>query len=219
MGRSFGELVQTKAAGEHTATVIILHGLGDTGHGWKAAASQLRVGPHVQFLFPTAPTRPITMNRGMPMTGWFDLDTLENFREMLQGGLDHDGIKESVHYVEQLIDKEVAAGISPDRIVVAGFSQGGHVALKTVLQSKIKLAGCIAMSTWLEPFAFEVPTAKDVPFLVCHGTADPLVPEILGQATKKLLESQGSPLRPNNSLYFQKHRILVVTAWVRQDQK
>lgn len=87
---------------------------------------------------------------------WFDLDTLENFREMLQGGLDHDGIKESVHYVEQLIDKEVAAGISPDRIVVAGFSQGGHVALKTVLQSKIKLAGCIAMSTWLEPFAFEV---------------------------------------------------------------
>ena len=155
MGRAFGELVVQKPSGQHSATVIILHGLGDTGHGWKAAASQISLGPHVKFVFPTAPTRPITLNMGMPMPGWFDISALSTIDKMMES-MDHDGIRESVDYVKGLIDKEVAAGIPPERIAVGGFSQGGHVALKTVLQYPKKLAACIGMSTWLEPFSFEV---------------------------------------------------------------
>lgn len=156
MGGKFGELVVQPAKEKHTATVIVLHGLGDTGHGWKAAASQIRLGPHVKFLFPTAPTRPITLNMGMAMPGWFDISTLEPNIERMIAKMDHTGIQQSVDYVAELINKEVEAGIAPDRIAVAGFSQGGHVALKAVLTSQKRLAACIGMSTWLEPFTFEV---------------------------------------------------------------
>lgn len=116
---------------------------------------------HIKWVFPTAPTRPITVNMGMSMPGWFDLDHLDAtaFGSMMQGngkGFDPPGVEESVEYIKTLVEKEVQAGIPVDRIVVGGFSQGGHVALKTVLQYANKLAGCVAMSTWIEPTPMKV---------------------------------------------------------------
>mmetsp|Transcript_35018 Transcript_35018/g.99255 ORF Transcript_35018/g.99255 Transcript_35018/m.99255 type:complete len:274 (+) Transcript_35018:313-1134(+) len=191
MGRPFGELVVRNATEAHTATLIVLHGLGDTGHGWYQAASQIKLGPHVKFLFPTAPTRPITLNMGMEMPGWFDIKALGDPQQMLQQMGSADGMQESLDYVRGLIEKEISYGIAPERIVVAGFSQGGHLALKTVLQSPVRLGGCVAMSTWLEPFSFEVSAAKEVPFLVCHGSQDPLIPSFLSSTTEGLLKAAG----------------------------
>lgn len=182
MGRQFGELLVQPAAGTHSATVIMLHGLGDTGSGWKPVASQLQLGSHIKWMFPSAPTRPITMNGGGSMPGWFDLGTPTQ---------DDVGIQESIDYISELIDSEVKAGISADRVLVAGFSQGGHLALKTVLKYHLKLAGCIAMSTWLEALSFEVPAAADLPFLICHGDQDVMVPVKSAYHTDKLLKSRG----------------------------
>lgn len=111
-------------------------------------------------LFPTAPTRPITVNMGMQMPGWFDIDHLDeaSFQAMMRGrkGFDPAGVEESMQYVTDLISKEVEAGIPAHRIVLGGFSQGGHIALKTALMHSSTLAGCVALSTWLEPSPFEV---------------------------------------------------------------
>lgn len=157
VNHQFGELLVVPATAEHTATVFLLHGLGDSGSGWKPVASQLRLGPHVKWVFPSAPTRPITMNGGASMPGWFDLGTPKQ---------DDAGIQESVEHVNGLIQKEIDAGIASERIVVAGFSQGGHLALKVALKHPRKLGGCIAMSTWLEGLSFPVHTHATLSFLV-----------------------------------------------------
>jgi predicted esterase len=130
------------------------------------------------------------------MPGWFDIDHLDEqaFQAMMKGhkGFDPDGTQESISYISDLIAKEVESGIPADRIVVGGFSQGGHIALRTALQSKVKLAGCAAMSTWLEPSPFEIPAANlDLPIFYGHGTADPLIPAIIAQASNKTLDDRG----------------------------
>ena len=155
MPRKFGRCIEQKAQGRHSATVFVLHGLGDTGDGWSFLGPHLGLR-HVKFVYPTAPTRPITLNGGMPMPGWFDLSILDNVEKMLDGDLDHEGIGESVGYLKELVGREVDSGISLDRIVVMGFSQGGHVALKAALQTATPVAGCVALSTWMEPIEFEV---------------------------------------------------------------
>ena len=106
-------------------------------------------------MFPTAPTRPITVNMGLEMPGWFDIDHLDeaSFMRMMKGehGFDPDGTDESVKYVVDLIEQEVQRGIPMNRIVLGGFSQGGHIALKALFHKELTLAGCLALSTWLEP--------------------------------------------------------------------
>lgn len=148
-------------------------------------------------VFPTAPTRPITVNFGSQMPGWFDIDHLdeESMAAMMRGhrGFDPEGVAESIAYVSDLVGKEVAAGTPPSRIVVGGFSQGGHVALRTALQSSARLAGCVAMSTWLEPSPFDIPPANlDLPIFYGHGAADPLIPAPIAVATQAVLEGRGA---------------------------
>lgn len=96
----------------------------------------------------------------MQMPGWFDIDHLDqaSFEAMMKGdkGFDPEGTAESIAYVDDLIAAEVKAGIPPERIIVGGFSQGGHIALKTALQHPTRLAGCVALSTWMEPAKIEV---------------------------------------------------------------
>lgn len=134
----------TPATEQHTATVIMLHGLGDRGSGWAEIGHGLRM-PWCKFVFPTAPTRPITLNGGYRMTGWYDIASLDKLSD---AGDDEEGVRDSVRYVESLIDQEVAAGIPSERIVVGGFSQGGAVALM-MLRSPRKLAAILALSTYL----------------------------------------------------------------------
>jgi predicted esterase len=174
----------------------MLHGLGDTCEGWASVAPQLAL-PHVKWIFPTAPTRPITINMGAAMPGWFDLTNLDpaSFLRMLSTGIGFDpaGVNESVDYVKAIIEAETKAGIAADRIVVGGFSQGGHIAIKTCLTSALRLGGCVSLSTWMEPAKNITLSAeqKSMPIFQGHGSADPMVPAMVAQQTNKILGGFG----------------------------
>ncbi|PSC76869.1 acyl-thioesterase 2 [Micractinium conductrix] len=190
----FGPVIRQPALGRHTGSVILLHGLGDTGDGWAPVGPQLRL-PHIKFVYPTAPTRPITVNMGMKMPGWFDISHLDQagLQDMMKGKpFDPQGTAEAVEHVGGLIAEEVAAGIPLNRIVVGGFSQGGHVAYKTALTHPDPLGGCIALSTWLEPSLKDVPAANlAIPFFCGHGSVDNLIPPVIATTTQGVLEGMG----------------------------
>jgi phospholipase/carboxylesterase len=172
--------------------VIWLHGLGDTGHGWADVGPQLAsVVPHARFIFPTAPTRPVTLNGGMAMTAWFDLTSLSDINSEEDGA----GIEASVAYVETLVEAEVAAGVDRSRIVVAGFSQGGAIALTAGLRAPSPFAGVVALSTWL-PMAKSYPAALGAggvatPVIMCHGTQDMVVRTEYGTRSAEALKTLG----------------------------
>ena len=174
---------------DHTATVIWLHGLGDSGFGWAPMSEQLGM-PWVKFLFPTAPVQRVTLNMGMEMPAWFDLCSLDpdNLQE------DVPGILESAAYVMGLVQKEIEAGIPPERIALVGFSQGGAIALTAALMmSELPFAGCVALSTWLPLFVHK-PSPKGIahPYLMCHGDADPVVQFGWGKGSYEKLKAMGA---------------------------
>lgn len=177
--------VVISAATRHTATLIFLHGLGDTGNGWASPMATIRA-PHVKVICPTAPTIPVTLNAGFRMPSWFDLKSLDPTAPE-----DEEGIREATKYVHSLIAQEVAAGISTKKIVVGGFSQGGALAMYSALTFPEPLAGIIALSSWLplhSKFPGEAIGNKNTPLLQCHGDCDPLVPYKWGQMTATLLK-------------------------------
>lgn len=180
-----GSPVVIAATAKHTATVIFLHGLGDTGHGWASGMGAIRA-PHVKVICPTAPTMPVTLNGGFRMPSWFDLRTLD-----ANGPEDEEGIKRATELVHGMIEQEVKAGIPSNRIVLGGFSQGGALALYSALKFPKPLAGVIALSCWL-PLHKQFPAAavanKDIPYIQCHGDCDPIVPYKWGQMTASLLK-------------------------------
>ncbi|XP_049807712.1 acyl-protein thioesterase 1 isoform X1 [Schistocerca nitens] len=180
-----GSPVIIAATAKHTATVIFLHGLGDTGHGWASGMGAIR-SPHVKVICPTAPTMPVTLNGGFRMPSWFDLRTLD-----ANGPEDEEGIKRATELVHGMIEQEVKAGIPSNRIVLGGFSQGGALALYSALKFPKPLAGVIALSCWL-PLHKQFPAAavanKDIPYIQCHGDCDPIVPYKWGQMTASLLK-------------------------------
>ncbi|PRW60012.1 Acyl- thioesterase 1 [Chlorella sorokiniana] len=192
--RAFGPIVRQPALGRHTGSVILLHGLGDTAEGWAPVGPQLKL-PHIKFIYPTAPTRPITVNMGMRMPGWFDITHLDQqgLMDMMKGKpFDQEGVAEAVEHVRGLIQQEVEAGIPLNRIVVGGFSQGGHVAYKVALQHPQPLGGCAALSTWLEPSLQDVPAANlKIPFFVGHGSVDNLIPPVIASTTQEVLDGLG----------------------------
>jgi predicted esterase len=172
-------VVQPKAP--QTAAIILMHGLGDTAHGWIDVASEVLSPalPYAKLILPTAATRPITINGGYPMPGWYDIASLSRSRAHEKC----DGIDDSVARIQGLIDAEVAAGVPRERIVLAGFSQGGALALFTGLNQPGRLAGIVAMSAYL-PLPEKVkpaPEALATPVLLCHGDADGVVPLDFGK--------------------------------------
>ena len=130
-------------SGKHTATIIFLHGLGDSGHGWAPQISSVK-GPGVKLVCPSARKMPVTLNSGVQMPAWFDLKSLDP-----AGPEDVAGVKAAAEYVNTLIEAELEAGISSDRIVLAGFSQGGALSLYTALTTRHRLAGVVGLSCWL----------------------------------------------------------------------
>lgn len=178
--------VVISASAKHTATVIFLHGLGDTGHGWASAMASIK-SPHIKYVCPTAPTIPVTLNAGCRMPSWFDIMALD-----IKGPEDADGIRRAAETVQQLIEQEEKNGIASNRIILGGFSQGGALALYTALRFQKPLAGIIALSSWL-PLNSEFPAAAvgnlETPILQCHGDMDPIVPIQWGQATAEILKT------------------------------
>lgn len=188
------------------ATVIWLHGLGADGNDFVPIVPELGLPDDLKlrFIFPHAPERPITINGGMRMRAWFDI------KDMSRDGIgDEAGIRESQGQVEALIAQERTRGIASERIIIAGFSQGGAIALQTALRHAEKLAGVIALSTWLplgESLADERSTDNDqIPMLIAHGSHDPMVPQVLGETSRDFLQESG--YQPEWHSYPMQHQV------------
>ncbi|KAI0065955.1 Phospholipase/carboxylesterase [Artomyces pyxidatus] len=192
MSISAPKLVIVPPTTEHTATVIFIHGLGDTGHGWKPVANMFQADPelsHVKWVLPHAPTLSITANMGMEMPGWFDILSFGFDAEE-----DEQGMLRSVSSINKLVTDEVDSGIASDRIVVGGFSQGGVMSLLLGLTSERKLAGIACLSGWIalrhKLRAMASPQATTLPIFWGHGVEDPLVKYRLGVESATFLKEQ-----------------------------
>jgi len=175
-------------------SVIWLHGLGADGHDFEPIVPALNLKKPTRFIFPHAPIRSITINNHMQMRAWYDIIALS-----LDAGEDEKGIRESEAIIIQLIEEEHKKGISYERIVLAGFSQGGAMVLFTGLRFPHTLAGIIALSCYL-PLYQSLPLEanannKDIPIFMAHGQFDMLLPITLGQITKKFLTQQNYKLQ------------------------
>ena len=182
------QTVETETGSAPDAAVIWLHGLGADGNDFVPIVPELGV-QNTRFVFPHAPVRPVTLNNNIPMRAWFDLTTLDHTHP---GAVDRDGIEASVAAVGQLIARERERGIAARRIVIAGFSQGGAVALTAGLGHAERLAGIIALSTWA-PFAAPPADAANhaTPVFLAHGDFDPVVAPALGADARDRLQAAG----------------------------
>ncbi len=174
------------------ATVIWLHGLGDDGNGWSQVVGALGLPrtKAVRFLFPHAPVMPVTINNGMSMRAWYDFKDAD-----FSSRADLAGVRKSQVHVEALIAREVQRGIVARRIVLAGFSQGGAIALYAGLRHPVRLAGIVALSTYLidgPSLATEAaPANRDVPIFMAHGTQDPVVRFAWAEMSQRALNDAG----------------------------
>jgi phospholipase/carboxylesterase len=173
-------------------SVIWLHGLGADGNDFAPIVPELNM-PNTRFIFPHAPYRPITMNNGYEMRAWFDLYGLT-----LQNKQDEAGMRDMQNQIETLIADEVAKGIADSNIVLAGFSQGGAMAFFTGLRHPKRLAGILALSTYVslkEKLADEAHAAnKDVPIFMAHGTFDSIITLETCEISRRLLSDLAYPL-------------------------
>jgi phospholipase/carboxylesterase len=190
------ESVEIETGTNPVGSIIWLHGLGADGHDFEPIVPELRLPESLplRFVFPHAPVRPVTINAGMAMRAWYDIFSLER-----GGPVDEDGIRASGEILNGLIRQERDRGVDAARIVVAGFSQGGAIALYGALRFPEKLAGLMALSTYLplaDSFEDEV-VANDaavnggIPIFMAHGTFDPVVPMHLGSDSAALLTKCG----------------------------
>ena len=192
------ELPETVEVGGESAdgSVIWLHGLGADGHDFEPLVPELSLDGHVnlRFVFPHAPIRPVTINGGMAMRAWYDIISLDR-----DGAQDDAGIRLSSDLLRGLIEREHDRGIAYEHIVLAGFSQGGAIVAHTALRFEHRLAGLMALSTYLplpNTLADEVinnPRAqsKQLPVFMAHGSLDPMLPMALGEGSRELLQQSG----------------------------
>ncbi len=176
----------------HKASVIWLHGLGADGHDFEPIVPELKLPNDlgIRFIFPHAPKRPIAINGGMVMRAWYDIRIPD-----LSLQEDEDSIRESSDILSSYIDAEINAGITADKILIAGFSQGGAMTLFTGLRYPQKLAGLLALSTYLplpDQLQAEANNANlKTPLMMMHGTFDPIIPVFQGQNSRYLLQQAG----------------------------
>ncbi len=183
------EYIELQTGVDPKWSVIWLHGLGADGHDFEPVAPQLGFTDQLaaRFIFPHAPIRPITINGGMEMRGWYDITGLHFDRKE-----DRPGLEQSMRIVEGLIEQEVARGVATKNIFLAGFSQGGAIALFTALRLEATLAGVIALSTYLPDAGSsknERHTANaKTPIFMAHGTHDPVIPLTLAEQSYQSLK-------------------------------
>jgi len=187
--------IEIETAARPDAAVIWLHGLGDTGDGWSQVVPGLRLPATmaVRFVFPHAPAIPVAINNNYVMPAWYDIRD-GNLNERA----DLPGVRRSQAQLEALIAREKARGVPDSRIVLAGFSQGGAIALYTGLRHPARLAGIVALSTYLIDGAAlaqeAAPANRDVPIFMGHGTHDPVVRLAWAEASRKTLVDAGWPV-------------------------
>lgn len=183
-------VLETGENPEHA--VVWLHGLGADGHDFEPIVPQLASASRrpVRFIFPHAPVRPVTINGGMSMRAWYDILGVDIDRDQ-----DMAGIHASVGMIDALLDEQIAAGVAPDRLVLAGFSQGGAIALRCGLARREPLGGLIGLSTYLVEADrlqdWAGPDERSMPLFMGHGSQDPIVPVALGEASAQRLQAAG----------------------------
>ncbi|HTL25898.1 MAG TPA: alpha/beta fold hydrolase [Burkholderiales bacterium] len=189
------ETIEIETGSQPDAAVIWLHGLGADGHDFEPIVPELQLPQRlsIRFIFPHAPVRPVTLNQGMRMRAWYDILQLGGGRE------DEPGIRASQKAVEDLIAREGSRGIAARRIVLAGFSQGGAIVLQTSLRYPERLAGTLALSTYL-PLAGTLAAERsalnqDLPIFMAHGSQDPMIPLDRARFSRDALAALGYPVQ------------------------
>ena len=181
--------VEIAAKGEHKASIIWLHGLGDSGNGFAPIAPELKLDDSlgIKFIFPHAPVRPVTINNGMEMRAWYDIKSLD-----MGSRADLTGVTESSELVKALIENEIKNGIPASKILLIGFSQGGVIALHLGTRFTQSLAGIVALSTYMcEPDSLSAEkheSNQQTKILCCHGQQDEVVPMMLGKVAYDTLK-------------------------------
>jgi len=172
------------------ASIIWLHGLGADGSDFLPIAQQLALPVAVRFVFPNAPSMPVTINGGYVMPAWYDIAASD-----IAATQDEAGIRRAQGMIEELIEREIERGVPSNSIVLAGFSQGGAIALQTGLRFKQKLGGIIVLSAYLplrQTLEQERSPANDeLPILMAHGTADTVIPIAAGRSSAEYLARSG----------------------------
>jgi phospholipase/carboxylesterase len=178
------QAVEINSAPNPQAAVIWLHGLGADGHDFEPIVPELRLAKPVRFVFPHAPVRPVTINQGMRMRAWYDI------LQFGAGPEDDAGVRASQKLVDELIAAEKQRGMT--KIVVAGFSQGGAIALQSALRHPERLAGVLALSTYLPLNASlqaeRSAANREVPIFMAHGQYDEVIPLPRAEQSRQILE-------------------------------
>lgn len=214
------EAVIIEPAGDPQAVVIWLHGLGADGYDFEPIVPELGLPPtaNIRFIFPHAPKIPVTVNGGYVMRAWYDIAATDLGEQQ-----DVDGIKRSQQQLNSLIEAEIARGIPADKIVLAGFSQGGAIVLQAGLRYPQRLGGIMVLSSYVplaETLAAEKHSAnQDVPIFYGHGEQDDVIPISFARQSRDLLLAQG--YQPEWSSYAMPHAVVpdeidAIGVWLRK---
>jgi phospholipase/carboxylesterase len=217
------ETMEIETAPQPTAAVIWMHGLGADGSDFAPIVPELMLegAPAIRFVFPHAPMMPVTINNGYVMRAWYDVSFGDLEGKSRQS--DEQGVRASQAAVERLIARENERGIASRDIVMAGFSQGGAIALQTGLRHRERLAGILALSTYLplaETLSAEAaPANREVPIFFAHGSYDPVIPLAMATASRERLTAAGYAVRWHE--YPMPHSVCAeeidaIGAWLRE---
>ncbi|MCG8433393.1 MAG: alpha/beta hydrolase [Gammaproteobacteria bacterium] len=217
MSSNLLETVEIGAA-EVKKTIIWLHGLGADGHDFEPIVPEFSLPDSVRFVFPHAPARPITANNGVPMRGWYDIVSFDK-----SGRADAAGIEESSQAIRALIARENERGVPAENIILAGFSQGGAIALHLGLRYSERLAGIIGLSTYL-PLRAEFDAADkkanlQTPIFMAHGSLDNVLIPTWGEESSEFLKSRNYDVEWHE--YPMMHQVCMqelhdLSAWIKR---
>lgn len=187
--------IEIETAPNPDAAVVWMHGLGDDGRGWSEVVPSLQLPKDlaVRFIFPHAPEMAVTINNGMSMRAWYDIRQAN-----LTERADIEGVRESQRRIEELLSREASRGVAPGRTLLAGFSQGGAIALYAGLRCHARLAGIVGLSTYLiaaeRTEAEASPANRDTPIFMAHGTRDPVIEFRWAEHSRDVLKTGGWPV-------------------------
>ncbi len=211
------ESIEIETAPDPRASIIWMHGLGADGNDFVPLVDEIELPVAARYIFPHAPMMPVSINGGYVMRAWYDISDAAIRRE------DEAGVRASQQSIEALLAREKARGVPAQRIVLAGFSQGGAIALQAGLRHAERLAGIMALSTYVplaDTLASEAnPANRQVPVFMAHGTADPMIPCSRAQASRDLLLQQGYAVEWHE--YRMQHsvcpeEIVAIGVWLRK---
>jgi len=210
-------IIEPKAT--HKASVVWLHGLGADGHDFEPIVPELGLPDDlgIRFIFPNAPKRPVTINGGMSMRAWYDVKS-PNLRDQE----DTESIIESSNLINNFINAEIEAGIESNKIILAGFSQGGAITLHAGLRFPSPLAGLLALSCYLplpDQLQDEAIADKSMAIMMAHGISDPVIPVDQGRASSETLKEHGYSVEWHE--YMMQHavcleEITAIGAWLKR---